>query len=197
MKAAGIMAKLENPVLMGVIGAAHGIRGEVRVKSFTQDPLALGDYGALSTQDGRSFTIADIRPAKTVVVARFKEVRDRDAAEALAGTELFVERALLPQDLDEDEFYYADLIGLEIRDLEGAAIGKVAAVHDFGAGDIIEMRRTNGGSVMIPFTRTAVPTVALKDGHIVVDPQAAGLLGDDEPEEGEDEGDDDGEGRRA
>jgi 16S rRNA processing protein RimM len=196
VKAAGIMAKLENPVLMGVIGAAHGIRGEVRVKSFTQDPLALADYGALSTQDGRTFTIADIRPAKTVVVARFKEVRDRDAAEALAGTELFVERALLPQDLDEDEFYYADLIGLEIRDLEGAAIGKVAAVHDFGAGDIIEMRRTSGGSVMIPFTRTAVPTVALKDGHIVVDPQAAGLLGDDEPEEGEDEGDDDGEGRR-
>jgi 16S rRNA processing protein RimM len=194
VKAAGIMAKLKNPVLMGVIGAAHGIRGEVRVKSFTQDPLALADYGPLSTQDGRTFTIADIRPAKTVVVARFKEVRDRDAAEALAGTELFVERALLPQDLDEDEFYYADLIGLEIRDLEGAAIGKVAAVHDFGAGDIIEMRGTSGGSVMIPFTRTAVPTVALKDGHIVVDPQAAGLLGDDEPEEGEDVGD--GEGRR-
>src|ERR671919_453467 len=95
------MSKLKNPVQMAVIGAPHGIKGELRVKTFTADPLALGDYGPLFTKDGRSFEIADIRPANTVVVVRFKEVKDRNAAEALTGTELFVDRSALPDEVDD------------------------------------------------------------------------------------------------
>ena len=114
------MSKLQNPVQMAVIGAAHGIKGELRVKTFTGDPLALADYGPLYARDGRAFEIADIRPANEVVVVRFKGVDDRNAAEALTGTELFVDRSALPEDMDEDEFYHADLVGLAVRDETGA-----------------------------------------------------------------------------
>ena len=114
------MTKPQNPVQMAVIGAAHGIKGELRVKTFTGDPLALGDYGPLYARDGRAFEIIDIRPANTVVVVRFKGVSDRNAAEALTGTELFVDRSMLPDDGEEDEFYHADLIGLAVRDETGA-----------------------------------------------------------------------------
>ena len=113
--------KPQNPVQMAVIGAAHGIKGELRVKTFTGEPLALADYGPLYARDGRAFQIVDIRPANTVVVVRFKGISDRNAAEALAGTELFVDRSVLPDDGEEDEFYHADLIGLEVRDDTGAA----------------------------------------------------------------------------
>ncbi len=117
------MSKLSNPIQMAVIGAAHGIKGELRVKTFTGDPMALGDYGPLSDKDGRSFEIAAIRPAKEVVVVRFKGVSDRNAAEALAGTELFIDRSMLPDDTDEGEFYHADLIGLSVKDETGTLIG--------------------------------------------------------------------------
>src|SRR5690606_8714421 len=107
------MTKLENPVLMAVVGAAQGLRGEVRVKAFTADPLALGEYGNLRSMDGRVFEILDIREAKNVVVVRFRGINDRNAAEALNGLELYVEREAFPdEELDEDEFYYADLEGL-------------------------------------------------------------------------------------
>ena len=132
-------SKPQNPVLMAVIGAAHGIKGELRVKTFTDDPLALGGYGSLFAKDGRRFDILDIRPQGTVVVVRFKGVGDRSAAEALTGTELFVDRAALAADLDDEEFYHADLVGLSVVDEQGAQIGKVAAVHNFGAGDILEI----------------------------------------------------------
>lgn len=168
----------ERPVLMAVIGAAHGVSGEVRVKSFTQDPLSLGDYGPLSAADGRAFTVSSIRPAKTVVVVRFREIGDRTAAEALSGTELFVPRARLPADLEEDEFYYADLVGLEARTPDGVVLGRIVAVHDFGAGEVIEVKGGKGVS-MIPFTRVAVPKVALAEGHVLIDPLAAGLLDED------------------
>lgn len=169
------MGKLKNPILMAVIGAAHGLRGEVRVKTFTGDPLALGDYGPLRTQDGRVFTVAELRPGKTVVVARFAEVRDRNSAEALTGTELFVEREALPGDLEEDEFYHADLIGLKARDAAGTVLGRIAAIHDFGGGDVIELRLADGASAMIPFTREAVPALDIQAGFIIVDAIAAGL----------------------
>src|SRR5690606_953553 len=125
----------EKTVQMAVIGAPHGVKGEVRVKTFTGDPLALGDYGPLRSADGRTFTVAAIRPAKTVVVVRFREIAGREAAEAVTGTELFIDRSALPDDLDDDEFYHADLIGLAVRDETGASIGKVAAVQNFGGGD--------------------------------------------------------------
>ena len=164
---------------MAVIGAPHGIRGEMRVKSFTADPLALGDYGPLFARDGRRFTVASIRPAKEVVVVRFSEVADRTAAEALTGTALFVDRAKLPEDLEEDEFYHADLIGLEVRDETNAAIGTVSAVQNFGGGDIVEVALEGSGPVMVPFTRAAIPEVSVASGFIRIDRVAAGLIEDD------------------
>ncbi|MCV0394217.1 MAG: ribosome maturation factor RimM [Rhizobiaceae bacterium] len=169
------MTKLPNPVLLGVIGAPHGVRGEIRVKPFTADPLSLGDYGPLSDAQGRRLTVEAIRPAKSVVVVRFKEITTREAAEALNGVELFVDRSALPAADDEDEFYHADLIGLEARDETGAPLGRVTAFHDFGAGDIMEIMPVSGRAVLVPFTRVAVPVVDIQAGTVVVDRQAAGL----------------------
>jgi 16S rRNA processing protein RimM len=159
------------------------VRGEVRVKAFTGDPLALGDYGPLFDAAGNSYTIVDLRPSKTVVIARIKEIATREAAEAANGTELFVPRAALPDDLEEDEFYQTDLIGLAAMDNAGARLGTVKALHDFGAGDILELRFAAGGTALIPFTKAAVPHVAVAQGLIEIDPVAAGLIGDDEEEE--------------
>ena len=163
------MTKLKNPVQMAVIGAAHGIKGEVRVKTFTGDPMALGDYGPLFAEDGRRFTVAAIRPAKEVVVVRFREIAGRDAAEAATGTALFVDRSVLPDDLEEDEFYHADLIGLAVRDETGTEIGKVLAVQNFGGGDIVEVALAGRKTVMVPFTLSAIPTVSIAGGFIQVD----------------------------
>ncbi|MGY6707707.1 MAG: ribosome maturation factor RimM [Rhizobiaceae bacterium] len=165
---------------MAVIGAAHGIKGELRVKSFTADPTALGDYGPLRARDGRTFTVKTARQAKEVVIVRFAEVADRNAAEALSGVELFVDRSALPDDLDEEEFYHADLVGMEIVDESGAVLGTVLAIHDFGAGDIIEVRPRSGKSLMIPFTRAAVPHISLAERRMTIDSQAAGLVEDED-----------------
>ncbi|MET3662274.1 ribosome maturation factor RimM [Aquamicrobium ahrensii] len=173
------MAKLENPVQMAVIGAPHGIKGELRVKTFTGDPEALGDYGPLYTQDGRAFTVLSIRAAGAMAVVRFAEAKDRNAAEALTGTELFVDRSVLPEPEEEDEFYHADLIGLDVRDDTGAALGKVLAVQNFGGGDILDLMIGGRKGVLIPFTQAAVPQVAISEGFIRVDPVAAGLVEDD------------------
>ena len=178
---------LKTPVQMAVIGAPHGIRGELRVKTFTGDPLALGDYGPLYDKSGRAFEITDIRPAGTVVVVRFKGVLDRSAAEALTGTELFVDRSALPEAEDDDEFYYADLIGLEVRDETGAPVGKVTAVQNFGGGDILEIAYAGRKELMIPFTAAAVPEIDVKAGFVRIDPAAAGLVEEDEPEAASDE----------
>ncbi|MFC3207152.1 ribosome maturation factor RimM [Aquamicrobium soli] len=173
----------KNPIQMAVIGAAHGIKGEVRVKTFTGDPLALGDYGPLYAADGRAFEVADIRPANTVVVVRFKGVKGRDAAEALAGTELFVDRSTLPDEEDDDEFYHADLIGLAVRDDSGAAIGKVQAIHNFGADDILEVALSGRKTMLIPFSRAAVPEISVQGGFVRIDPVAAGLADEDDDAE--------------
>ena len=177
------MAKPENPVQMAVIGAPHGIKGELRVKTYTSDPMALGDYGPLFTADGRQFDIADIRPAKNVVVVRFRQVTGREAAESLNGVALFVDRAQLPDDLEDDEFYHADLIGLAVRGGDNEMLGRIVAFHDFGGGDIMEIERSSGGTVLIPFTREAVPTVDLKAGSVRVDVAAAGLLETEDEDE--------------
>ncbi|GGA60115.1 ribosome maturation factor RimM [Nitratireductor aestuarii] len=174
------MAKLENPVQLGVIGAPHGIKGEVRVKTFTEDPTALGNYGPLTTEDGATLTIRSVRPSKTVVVVRFKEIQDRNAAELLNGKGLFVERDALPDDLDEEEFYHADLIGLEVRDEEGETVGKITAVQNFGAGDMLEVRPRGGASVFIPFTKLAVPAIDFDSGIVTVNRELAGLIDKEE-----------------
>ena len=172
----------DKTVQMAVIGAPHGVRGEVRVKTFTGDPLALGDYGPLRSADGRTFTVAAIRPAKTVVVVRFKEIASREAAEAVTGTELFIDRSALPDDLDEDEFYHADLIGLVVRDETGSSIGKVAAIQNFGGGDIVEVALAGRRTVMIPFTLAAIPEISVRDGFIRIDSAGAGLVEEDDGE---------------
>ena len=182
------VANLDNPVQLAVIGAAHGIKGEVRVKTYTGDPLDLGSYGLLYDASGKSYEILSIRPSKTVVVVRFAGIDDRNAAEALNGKELYVDHAQLPQDLDEDEFYYTDLIGLTVRDSEGVSYGKVSAVFNFGGGDVLEIKESGKKPVMIPFTLTSVPEILMDEGAILIDPLAAGLV-DDGSTSADEEGD--------
>jgi len=171
------MTKLENPVLMATIGGAQGLRGEVRARSYTSDPTALGDYGHLHSMDGRSFEVLEIREAKNVVVVRFRGVNDRNAAEALNGLELYVERGNLPdEELDDDEFFYADLEGLEAVDDNGTGYGVVSGIYDFGAGDLLELKGPGKRPVLIPFTEAAVLEIDLEGKRIVVDPLAAGLV---------------------
>ena len=147
---------------------AQGLKGEVKIKLFTAAPDALPRYGALQTADGRKLVITAYRPGKQgEAVIAFEGVRSREAAEALRGTQLFVDRALLPEP-DEDEFYHADLIGLEARDTEGRVLGKVAALHNFGASDVIELTRSDGDSVHLAFTKETVPTIDIAGGYIIV-----------------------------
>jgi 16S rRNA processing protein RimM len=169
---------------MAVIGAAHGIRGEVRVKTFTADPPALGDYGLLFARDGRVFEVVGIRPQGTVVIVRFKGVGDRNAAEALNGTELFVDRGALPAELEEEEFYHADLVGMTVLDENGQEIGRVSAVQNYGAGDILEIKGPRLDAALVPFTKAAVPAVDVAARRIRIDTAAAGLAEeeDDRPD---------------
>jgi 16S rRNA processing protein RimM len=157
------------PILLARIGAAHGVRGEVRVKSFAAEPQALAGYGPLAAADGRLFHIERLRPAKEVVVVKFRGVDTRDAAEALNGTDLYVARERLPEP-EDDEFYYADLIGMSAVSAEGEPLGTVVAVHNFGAGDMLDIAPPRGPSLLVPFTREAVPEVDLAAQRLVVVP---------------------------
>lgn len=181
------MAEAGRQVHMATIGAPHGVRGEVRVKTFTGDPLALGDYGPLADREGRKFKLLDIRPAKTVVVVRFKGIDSREKAEALNGVELFVARSVLPdEELEEGEFFHEDLIGLKVVDIAGDPRGTVIAVHDFGGGDLLEISGAGRKSVLIPFTHAAVPEIDFDAGQITVEPVAAGLVDTDDDGEEQD-----------
>lgn len=167
------------------IGAAHGIRGEVRLFSFTADPSAVADYGPLTTADGRTFAIAAMRPAKDCFVARFEGVTDRNAAERLRNTELYVPRDRLPADTDDGEFYHADLIGLAIVDRDGGPLGSVVDVHNFGAGDILEVKLdARRNTVMLPFNATVVPAIDIDAGRVTVELPADTFNDDLPPEEG-------------
>ena len=175
--------KPQNPILLAVIGAAQGLKGEVRVKSYCQTPEGFAGYGALYDKNGRTFEVLDTRVAKEVVVTRFKGINDRTAAEALTGTQLFVERALLDnQVVAEDEFLHADLIGLRVVDGEGNEHGNVIAVLNFGAGDILEVSQGRGHSIDIPFSKAAVPDINFATKRITVDALAAGLVDDEDDE---------------
>ena len=156
-------------VCVARIGAAHGTRGEVRLWPFTAEPEAVANYGPLETADGTAcFEIESLRSAKDGFVVRLKGVADRCAAERLRNIELYVPRSRLP-DPEPDEFYHADLIGLAAIDANGGALGTVVAVHNFGAGDILEIAPSGGDTFMIPFTAAAVPVVDIPAGRIVVD----------------------------
>jgi 16S rRNA processing protein RimM len=153
------------------IGAAHGIRGEVKLWSFTEDPLAVTQYGPLETEDGkRRFEIEAARPGKDFLVARIAGIGDRNAAETLRNTDLFVPRNRLPPIDEADTFYHADLIGLAAVSEDGTALGTVIAIHNFGAGDLIEIAPAAGEPLLLPFTETTVPTIDLKAGRVVVVP---------------------------
>lgn len=160
----------DSRICLGAIVGAHGVRGLVRVKSFTQEPADIAAYGPLTDADGgRSFDLEVTGAAKGVVIARIKGVGDRDRAEALRGTELYVDRAALPE-TGEEEFYYSDLIGLPAFLEDGTLHGTVRAMHEFGAGDMIEIVLEDGGSAVLPFTRAVVPVVDVAAGRIVVVP---------------------------
>lgn len=158
-------------ICVAQIGGAHGLRGEVKLKSFTADPMAVSDYGPLTTEDGSaSFEIEALRPGKGHLIAQFRGVGDRNTAERLTNLRLFVPRERLPP-LAADEFYHADLIGLSAVTVDGADIGTVVAIHDFGAGDILELKPQGGGTtIMVPFTAAFVPSIDLASGRIVVAP---------------------------
>jgi 16S rRNA processing protein RimM len=161
-------------VCLGAIAGAFGVSGEVRLKSFCAEPGAVGDYGPLTTEDGNaSFRISGLRPIKEGFSARLSGVSSREAAEALKGVRLYAPREALPS-LPDDEFYHADLIGLEAVDTGGKVLGRVKAVLNHGADDLLEVQM-GGGTVLIPFTRAIVPTVDLGAGRLVVDPPE-GLL---------------------
>ena len=155
-------------VLLAVVIGAQGLKGEVKAKLFTATPDALPRYGVLHTRNGRKLKITAFRPAKEgEAVIAFEGVGDRNQAEALKGTELFVDRDALPNPAD-DEFYHADLIGLEVRDGEGRVLGKVIALHNFGASDVLEFSRSDGDSVHLAFTKETVPEIRVAEGFVIV-----------------------------
>jgi 16S rRNA processing protein RimM len=157
------------PVCVARIGAAHGVRGAVKLWTFTEDPLAVQGYGALMTKDGaRQFEITGVRAAKDHLVATFKGVATRNDAERLNGIELYVPRERLP-DTDGDEYYHADLIGLAAVSATNEPLGRVIAIHNFGAGDIIEIAPPKGATMLLPFTNAVVPTVDVEGGRVVIE----------------------------
>lgn len=163
-------------VLVGVFGAAQGVRGEVRVKSYTGEPRAIGSYGPLTTADGaRSFTLLSLRPLRDdMLVARVEGVEDRDGAARLTNTELYVPRDRLPPP-EEGEFYHIDLIGLAAEAEDGTALGRISAVENHGAGDILAIAPAGGGeALLVPFTLGFVPVVDFAAGRVVVAPGALG-----------------------
>jgi len=157
-------------VLLGEIGAAQGLKGEVRLRSYTQDPAAIARYGTLDDEHGRKIEIESLRVTPKALIARIKGVTTREAAEALNRTKLYVARSRLPKREDE-EWYHADLIGLAVVDRKGERIGAVVAVQNFGAGDLLEVKPAKGGpTVLIPFTRETVPEVDVEGGRLTLSP---------------------------
>ena len=191
------MADDTTDVLLGAIAGAHGVRGDVRVKTFTDDPAAIGDYGPVHTEDGRVFSLKVTKPVKGGMAAKLDGVSTREQAEALKGTRLYVSREALGEpgtDEDGDEAYFhADLVGCVLVSEQNEEIGRVTAVHDFGAGDLLDVARSDeagaGKSVLVPFTRAVCPEVDIAARRIVCVPPIGlldgGLLEDAEPEEGD------------
>jgi len=165
-------------VCVARIGAAHGVRGAVKLWTFTEDPFAVTRYGPLATRDGaRAFEVAHAREGKGHLVATLKGVTTRNEAERLNGIELYVAREKLPA-TDEDEYYHADLIGLAAVTTADEPLGKVVAIHNFGAGDIIEIAPPSGATMLLPFSNAVVPTVDIAGGRVVIELPAE-IEGDD------------------
>jgi 16S rRNA processing protein RimM len=167
------------PICVARIGAAHGVRGAVKLWTFTEDPLAVKRYGPLATKDGaRRFEVTSARETKGHLVATLKGVTTREEAERLNGIELYIEREKLPA-AGEGEYYHADLIGLAAVTTTDAPLGRVIAIHNFGAGDIIEIAPPQGATMLLPFSNAVVPTVDLAGGRVVI--ELPGEIEGDEP----------------
>jgi len=165
-----VMVETEK-LIVGVVTGVHGVRGIVRVKSFTENPMDLTSYGPLTDTTGRTVYDLDVQgQSKGQLLVRIAGIADRDAALALKGTELHIDRSALPQPKDEDEFYHADLIGLACVTTDGTEVGRVKALFDFGAGEMIEVSQPGNGSIFIPFTQEAVPEIDMNAGRIVINP---------------------------
>jgi len=157
-------------ICIGAVTGARGIKGDVRIKSFTDDPEAIASYGPLYDKTGeQTFDLKITGQAKGQLVGRIKGTLDRNEAEKLKGLQLFVPRDILPAP-DEDEFYFSDLIGLRAEDLEGNALGTIQSVDNFGAGDVLEIVGVVTGGLMVPFTKEAVPRVDISEGLVLIDP---------------------------
>ncbi len=158
-------------IVVGRFGAPHGVRGEIRLQSFTQKPLAIARYGALAATDGRAFTLKSVRLLKdNMLVARVDGVSTREAAQALTHLELTLDRAALPPP-EEDEFYIADLVGLDAVDTGGGRLGVIVGVPNYGGGDLVEVRPAAGGeSLLFPFTRAVVPEIDLAGRRVTIVP---------------------------
>lgn len=177
--------KNENRICLGKIVGAQGIKGEVKIKSFMQDPEDIDQYGDLESKDGsKKFSIKVTGFSKGTVRATVKGCIDRNMAEALSGTELWVSKDLLPE-LEEDEFYHQDLIGLEVRlETSGEKLGKVIGVYDFGAGDLLEVEMSKSNtSEMFPFKESFVPKINIKEGYVIVSDIILDFIGDNQDEE--------------
>src|SRR5258708_4099350 len=164
------MSSVSQQICVARIGAPHGVRGAVKLWTFTEDPMAVTRYGPLATKDGaRKFEVANAREAKGHLVAMLKGVATREDAERLNGVELYVPREKLPA-TDADEYYHADLIGLSAVNAAFEPIGRVVAIHNFGAGDIIEIApAANGATMLLPFSNAVVPAVDLAAGRVVIE----------------------------
>ncbi len=169
-------------ILVGVFGAAQGVKGEIRVKSFTADPAAIAAYGPLTARDGRrSFRLVAVRSLKDdMLVARVEGISTRSEAELLTNVELFIDRSHLPAP-DDDEFYHADLIGLVAELTDGRVLGTIRAVENFGGGDLLDIAPPSGEAFLVPFTKAFVPTVNIASRRVVIAPGALG--GDDSDDE--------------
>lgn len=165
------MSKQEELICVGSIAGAYGVRGEVRVKSYTADPEAIEDYNPLLTEDGsRSFDLGILQVVKNGLLVRLSDVTSKEQADALKGVKLYVPRTRLPA-LPDDEFYYADLMGLEVFDTGGTSLGRVKSVQNHGAGDLLEIHAPGlKATVLLPFSQEVVPTVDLASGRIIADP---------------------------
>jgi len=157
-------------ILVGIFGAAHGVRGEIRLKSYTGDPLAIADYPRLTDESGKiKFKLVSARPVKDdILVVRVDGVADRTAAEKLTNQSIYIARTDLPP-ADEEEFYHADLLGLRVETRDGALIGTIANVLNFGAGDILDVRPELGDNLLLPFTKKVVPIVEIANRRVIVD----------------------------
>ena len=169
---------MTDKVCVGAITGAFGVRGELRLKSFCADPAALGDYGPVTLDNGQTGTVTITRSVKGGFAARMSHVSTKDDADALRGQRLYVPRDRLP-DLGDDEYYHADLIGLTVYDPGGAEVGRLRAIHDHGAGDVVDVTGLNGHPAQVlPFTAAVFPTINLSAGRIVMDVEAFEDAGD-------------------